>query len=155
MLLLMKFITTNLSKHSAVKMPIQKIFKKTEEAFREVTCVHISNINICSIRNNLLQDCKIRGPNRVRTNGIPVWSKNLTASMAEWTDICRPSYVCHDKNILSRALWVKFPARSTILNFKACSSLTSREVYKNGFNFFVPQLVSDIAAIKEFIHKLA
>ena len=35
----------------------------------------------------------------VRTNSNPSWSKNFVTSTAECTDMQKPSYVCHERNI--------------------------------------------------------
>lgn len=55
----------------------------------------------------------------VRTNSVPSWSKNLVASITEWTVICMPSWVCHDRNMRALAFWVKFPGRFSVLSFQS------------------------------------
>ena len=54
----------------------------------------------------------------VRTNSNPSWSKNFVTSTAECTDMQKPSYVCHERNIRFLAFWVKLPGLLSTFSFQ-------------------------------------
>ena len=53
----------------------------------------------------------------VSTNSIPSCSRNLVASIAEYTVIWKPSYVCQERNMRDLAFLLKFPGLSSVLSF--------------------------------------
>lgn len=55
----------------------------------------------------------------VKTYPTPSFRRNFVASMTECAVICKPSYVCQDRNILLLAFWEKLPGQLAMLSFQS------------------------------------